>query len=257
MTKVSQEQARSIERKSRCQAMKQWILRYKIETTGVLVVLLGAIVILCLVYIPSDSNNTTTDAPVNTDDTNGSDTSTPTDNNNNNAPSSTPPGPAPDDLIADSPIFQKLALLSDLQDPLSPQYKAADWLVALDFLKISEKSSSLHQRFALATLYLSTGGGLTSRNGSWTRCSAVPPLEENSAEQAASNMQCILRDGKIICAEKGNFETCAFTDEEGVLIQGKRFLSPVSECEWYGVTCNENGVVTMIDIGTFCSVLLL
>lgn len=138
--------------------------------------------------------------------------------------------------------------MTNLEDSNSPAYQAADWLIAFDFLKLTANAPSLQQRFALATLYFATGGGLASKEG-WTRCSAVPPPSENEATQAASNMQCVVRDGKIICAEQSNFEECVFTDDFGYALQGKRFLSPVDECEWFGITCDANGIVTMIDIG--------
>lgn len=246
MAKLSQEQAR--QPKSRSQVIKKWILHHKIETTAILVCLMGAVVILCLVFVGGDSNDSVPAPNTQTPGDSSTNEDSPSDTPVDGGSDAPPPAPAPD-LVEDSPIFKKLALLTDLQDTTSPQYEAADWLIALDFLKLSASSSSLEQRFALATFYFATGGGLSSKEG-WTRCSAVPPPVENEETEAASNMQCVVRDGKVICAERENFETCEFTDEYGAVSQGKRFLSPVDECEWFGITCDDNGVVTMIDIGT-------
>ena len=240
MPKVDKEQARSLqERKSRFQIFKNWILHHKIETTAILTCIIGVIVILCLVFVGGDSGQP---APGNAE--------TPSDSSSPN----NPPSPAPDtDIVLDSPIFQKLSLVTDLQDSNAPAYKAADWLIAFDFLKLTANAPNLQQRFALATLYFATGGDLSSKQG-WTRCSAVPPpAENNPTTEAVSNMQCVVRDGKIICAEQSNFEQCQYTDDPGSTLQGKRFLSPVDECEWFGVTCDANGIVTMIDIGTCCN----
>ena len=266
MTKVGdKEQARMNQLPpSRWSVIKRWILHHKIETTAILVCFLGAAVILALVYTgdgkssngvpppPAPSTNTEGDGTSDGDASNttsGEDITTSSPNDNNGDTNSAP-SPAPD-IVLDSPIFQKLALWTDLQDVNSPQYQAADWLIALDFLKLGANAENLQQRFALATLYLSTGGGITSKQG-WTRCSAVPPAMESSATEAASDMQCVVRDGKILCAERENFELCEFTnDENGKDVQqGKRFLSAVHECEWFGITCDDNNVVMKIDVGT-------
>jgi hypothetical protein len=258
MTKLEKEQARGLERPSRWQGVKKWLMSHKIETTAILVCLLGTAAILAIVYVPSDEAPSPTSV-VNTPNT-GDSESTPNngDVGGTDAPSGNEeesddivgdvPPPAPStDAIMDSPIFQKLLLLTDLQDTSSPQYKAADWLIALDFLKLGAEAPNLHQRFALATFYMATGGGLAIKNG-WTRCSAVPPPTENDNNEAASNIQCMVHNGNVICAERGNFETCDFTDDSGTMSQGNRFLSPVNECEWFGITCDDSGVVTRIDI---------
>lgn len=259
MTKLEKEQARGLERPSRWQGVKKWLMSHKIETTAILVCLLGTAAILAIVYVPSDEAPSPTSV-VNTPNT-GDSESTPNngDVGGTDAPSGNEeesddivgdvPPPAPStDAIMDSPIFQKLLLLTDLQDTSSPQYKAADWLIALDFLKLGAEAPNLQQRFALATFYMATGGGLAIKNG-WTRCSAVPPPTENDNNEAASNIQCMVHNGNVICAERGNFETCDFTDDSGTMSQGYRFLSPVNECEWFGITCDDSGVVTRIDIG--------
>jgi hypothetical protein len=260
MTKLDKEQARALERPSKWQSAKKWLVSHKIETTAILVCVIGAAAILAIVYAPS--NDAPSPAPATNFPNTGSSESTPNGDNvgtpdmssgdgegGDDIGSGGAPSPAPgSDAVMNSPIFQKLSLLTDLQDTSSPPYKAADWLIALDFLKLGVDSPNLQQRFALATFYMATGGGLVTKDG-WVKCSAVPPLVENDNSEAASNIQCVVHNGKVVCAEKGNFETCEYTDEFGSMSQGNRFLSAVDECEWFGISCNENGVVTRIDIG--------
>ena len=235
-------------------------MSHKIETTAILVCLIGTAAILAIVYAPSDKAPSPTpvantpntgkwcESTPNGDDVEGTDMPSGDEEEGDDTGGDVPP-PAPGtDAIMDSPIFQKLLLLTDLQDTSSPQYKAADWLIALDFLKLGANDPNLQQRFALATFYMATGGGLATKNG-WTRCSAVPPPAENDNSQAASNIQCVVHNGNVICAERGNFETCSFTDDTGTMSEGNRFLSAVNECEWFGITCDTSGVVTRIDIG--------
>jgi hypothetical protein len=147
--------------------------------------------------------------------------------------------------------MNELALLTDpaiLFDETSPQYKAAEWLISLDSLKLNATSPNLAHRYALATLYTATGGSLISAEG-WKACGAVPP-ESTSINTTASGVQCIVRDGKVICANQESFENCTYTDGLEVVVEGKRFMSASTECEWYGVECNDQDSVIKINVGT-------
>jgi hypothetical protein len=270
--KVDPEQAREVE--SRFQVAKRWVLRHKIETTAIIVVIVGIVFIVTSVVggggggggsdaspvpqiqqPPTDGGgnigNTTTD----TENTTGTDTpptGTPSD-------ATSDPSQKPTDKpshILNSPIMTELSLLTDpaiLFDESSSQYKAAEWLISFDPLKLNATSPNLRQRYALATLYTATGGSLISaKAGSWKACGAVPPETESTSTKntSAAGVQCIIRDGKVICATQESFETCNYMDRFGVLTEGKRFMSAATECQWYGVECNDQDSVIKINIGT-------
>ena len=227
--------------KPRRPVIKKWILHHKIETTAVFVVLIGIIVITVMVVGRSDENG----SAVPQSQSNDGET-------NIFAPTSSPPNEPydPDPSTFDSPIMTALEQVTDpsvLYDQHTPQFRAADWLISIDPLKLQPNSPNLLQRYALATFYMATGGGLVSKQG-WTSCSAIPP-ETIQGDASASGIQCVVREGKVVCASKDAFETCSYTNLQGATVQGKRFLSPVNECEWYGVTCI-NGTVFDINTGT-------
>jgi len=92
----------------------------------------------------------------------------------------------------------------------SRQYEAFTWLSQQDNAILCPGDESLNQRYTLALLYFSTNGN------DWPFCGAIE-----------SESPC--RD------ENGNDLV--------------RFLSEVSECEWYGITCDINNLVVGISIG--------
>ena len=76
-----------------------------------------------------------------------------------------------------------------LQDSLSPQGRATDWILNGDDLVVCPTAPKIIQRWALAVMYYATNGD------EWDTCSE----DDNSCANA--------------------------------------FLSPMNECEWFGITC--------------------
>ena len=94
-----------------------------------------------------------------------------------------------------------------IRDLGTSQGLAADWLINQDFRKECP-SEKIVQRWVIAVLYFATEGE------SWEKCSAA---------------------GSDFCGSEFPFD-------------GKRrFLSDFSECEWAGITCNNDDCVTEIE----------
>ena len=89
----------------------------------------------------------------------------------------------------------------------TPQGLAANWLINQDFLDVCP-DEKIVQRWALAVFYFAT------RGETWTKCSA-----------AKSDP----------CGEESPFN------------KKQRFLSDFSECEWAGITCNNDDCVTEVE----------
>ena len=94
----------------------------------------------------------------------------------------------------------------------TPQNDAYNWIVNIDPEYLCPEDDTLVARYALATFYFST------RGDRWTRCRA-PASDENQANRDCPN--------------------------------GNAWLTSGSECNWSWVTCDENGDVIRIDIGTY------
>jgi hypothetical protein len=103
------------------------------------------------------------------------------------------------------------------------------------------------QRFILATLYFATGGRRTT--ATWKVCSAVP--SELVDGRNAFSTRCVFDDDRTICAAIDDFRECPEYYERFNLVAPpenpkKRWLSGVSECDWYGVFCNGLGNVEQL-----------
>lgn len=245
MVKVDPEQAREVE--PRWQTVKRWIMRHKIESTAIIVIIVGIVVVVnSFVGGGGGSEATATIPPIQQPPADGNTTDTPYTYTPN-----TPSDPPAEEDIFNSPIITELALLTDpaiLYDVTSPQYKAAKWLIVDDSLKLDATSPNLRQRYALAALYTATGGGWLDNSQGWKACSAVPP--ESSGNTSATGVQCVVREGKVLCTDQGSFELCSYVDRFGDTVEGKRFLSATNECEWYGIKCDEGNSVIEINICT-------
>jgi hypothetical protein len=125
-----------------------------------------------------------------------------------------------------------LSLLSDVSSAATPNFNSASpqdlalkWLIHNDvFVSCldEESTSTIVQRYVLAVLYFSTSGG------NWSDCSASETLTEET---------CGLKVSTLYSEHAPNGGT-------------KAWLSPVSECEWGGVICNQDTMqVDQIEIG--------
>jgi hypothetical protein len=116
-------------------------------------------------------------------------------------------------ISKDERAAQILALLDaagdakTIRDQATPQGLAADWLIHQDFRKECP-SAKIVQRWVTAVLYFSTEGEF------WEKCSAA---------------------GSDPCGSEFPFDGA------------RRFLSDFSECEWAGITCNNDDCVTEIE----------
>ena len=117
--------------------------------------------------------------------------------------------------------------LSDPEDLVtlsSPHHMAWTWLTHLDDAVLCPPSSEeetirVLQRYTLALLYYSTQGS------EWTKCNSD---RANFIEADDEEDYCC-------------FGECHIQQDEN------RFLSSAHECKWYGIICNDLGVVTSID----------
>jgi len=96
-------------------------------------------------------------------------------------------------------ILRDATLANLVDDPISPQGQAAQWIIDEDEFQVCPDDPKLIQRWALAVMYFSTEGDF------WTMCF----------------------DGDELCSDG--------TDDFGNPFIS--FLSPVDECEWFGITC--------------------
>ena len=126
-------------------------------------------------------------------------------------------------------ILGKVSKISDPVDLLtenSPQRDALDFIVDEDLLQLCPDDPTLGQRYILSVFYYSTDGQ------NWSRCSK--PNDTSNADQvAAANARCNIR---------GDGSQLAGTDA---------WLTPVSECEWGGITCADQNSVTSLFTGEF------
>ena len=126
-------------------------------------------------------------------------------------------------------ILGEVSKISDPVDLLtenSPQRDALDFIVDEDLLQLCPDDPTLDQRYILSVFYYSTDGQ------NWSRCSK--PNDTSNADQvAAANARCNIR---------GDGSQLAGTDA---------WLTPVSECEWGGITCADQNSVTSLFTGEF------
>jgi len=154
-----------------------------------------------------------------------------------------PTGPRRDELFD----FLEDVSSPSVRDPLTPAGKAAHWLIDEDMRELVAADTSLLQRFGLATLYFATGGG-TDDDGGWEDCSAIPEINYSSETLTTTgDALCVFRSGKYLCAEAVSSEDCTYIDEgTQTEVSTKRMLSPVSECDWYGIGCDAKGNVVSV-----------
>mmetsp|Transcript_7981 Transcript_7981/g.10167 ORF Transcript_7981/g.10167 Transcript_7981/m.10167 type:complete len:503 (+) Transcript_7981:149-1657(+) len=109
-------------------------------------------------------------------------------------------------------ILSDVSDVSLLMDRTTPQGKAFEWILHNDPLRLSPADENFIQRFVLAVLYFSTGGG------SWDDCNA--PVNVN---------------------DLNNCQPSPFSSS-----RGRAWLTNSPECTWGGITCDHG--VTRIDL---------
>jgi hypothetical protein len=115
-------------------------------------------------------------------------------------------------------ILQALDLIADpslIRNGSTSQGMATNWIINQDIRRLCADDEKLVQRWVMAVIYFSTGGS------EWNQCSAV---------------------GSDSCGAEFPF------------VNKRRFLSPNSECQWAGVTCNAQACITEIEFGKITAV---
>jgi len=109
-------------------------------------------------------------------------------------------------------ILSDVSDVSLLMDSTTPKGKAFEWIHDNDPLRLGPADDDYIQRFVLAVLYFSTGGG------SWDDCNA--PVNVN---------------------DLNNCQPSPFSSS-----RGRAWLTNSPECTWGGITCDHG--VTRIDL---------
>jgi hypothetical protein len=112
---------------------------------------------------------------------------------------------------------------TDVDTPGTPQNLAADWLINEDSLYVCPQDPFLLQRYAMAVFYYST------RGDRWSECSAPSNFTDPASIELANESCTIAVPGTGMGA----------------------WLTPVSECDWAAVACDNSTAVIRIDFGTF------
>mmetsp|Transcript_8192 Transcript_8192/g.19761 ORF Transcript_8192/g.19761 Transcript_8192/m.19761 type:complete len:760 (+) Transcript_8192:79-2358(+) len=173
-----------------------------------------------------------------------------------------PVGPTVSPTMAPSlmPVLQSIrpqlvdAIGGDIERLLdlsnSPHQMAYEWMMNIDELRWTENYPTKVQRFLLAAFYFATGGGLVTTT--WEVCSAVPSETLPPDEANAFDTRCISRGDEVVCAHLQAFEDCPEYYERFDLDPPsnpkKRWLSGTSECDWFGIECDNQGHVMQISL---------
>ena len=251
-------------------SIKLWCLAHRIEVLAVLLVITGIIVVILSAAFASRDRNG--DINSNEDALEPSPTypawpgydSTvtaprPPGGSSSTEPNGAPSGPISSSIPAPAPspgnnpvmsLFDEISnVVADpqiLRQSDTPQGQAFDWLSNID--ERITNQYGIAQRFALATFYFATGGKRTI--AAWKYCSAVPTTTTDAINSFST--RCIFEEGRHVCAEIEDFVECPeYEDMVGATILGvppKRWLSIAHECDWYGITCDDDGRVEQINL---------
>lgn len=105
----------------------------------------------------------------------------------------------------------------------SPEAQAARWMIHEDPLQLSSKGGNLKQRFLLVLFYFST-----TAQRRWRSCNQ--PVGNETADCVYDKM------------------TKIYPERNYIQLPAIRWLSEKSECEWFGVFCNEYNQVSQISL---------
>ena len=113
-----------------------------------------------------------------------------------------------------SALESETTSMDTLENPFTPQYEAFGWLDDDDNAVLCPDEERLEQRFALAVTYFALNGR------EWTNCQA--DLDDDS-----DIGDCVMENGTSTTS---------------------RWLSETSECEWFGVLCDDSGRITKLTL---------
>lgn len=132
----------------------------------------------------------------------------------------------------------------DLENPDSPQFKAAAWIIYGDPMRLSADDPRLFQRYSTVVLYLAT------RGDKWFVCSAntTSPCGSNVGGETNNTSLSYYyyyydypQNSATELKQKRELNKIKAQHEE-------RWLSDSSECEWYGLRCDSQGQITSINL---------
>mmetsp|Transcript_3500 Transcript_3500/g.7623 ORF Transcript_3500/g.7623 Transcript_3500/m.7623 type:complete len:763 (-) Transcript_3500:160-2448(-) len=137
------------------------------------------------------------------------------------------PSPLPCNLTPQERRNEITAELSEVSNSAdfasqgSPQRRALDFIIDDDLQQLCPDDPTLAQRYIAVVFYYSTDGP------DWTECSAPDDISDPTAV-AEANASCSIRgDGSQLAGDKA-------------------WLTDVTECEWGGITCDNNGNVVSL-----------
>jgi len=107
-------------------------------------------------------------------------------------------------------VLKRTSREKDLLDPSTPQFAARNWITFEDSLHLEPQAIIFLQRYVMAVLYFSTNGD------GWQFCA-----RKKLASSSLTSADCIGSDGVV----------------------SYRHLSGTSECNWYGIVCDEELLV--------------
>jgi hypothetical protein len=132
----------------------------------------------------------------------------------------------------------------DLENPDSPQFKAAAWIIYGDPMRLAADDPRLFQRYSAVVLYLAT------RGDKWFVCSAntTSPCGGNVGG-GANNSSLSYYYYYYDYSENSAPELKPKRELNKIKAQSEeRWLSDTSECEWYGLRCDSKGLITSINL---------
>eukprot|EP00978_Attheya_sp_CCMP212_P048859 scaffold585624_cov59-Attheya_sp.AAC.1 len=126
----------------------------------------------------------------------------------------------------------KISSIEKLNDPNSAQFKAAQWIQFVDPQQLGVDADNLFQRYALVVMYFSL-----QENGSWVFCGAD---DSSHKDPNLCNGPLLVYVGDPQNPNDSKIYE-EFEDEA-------KWLSAKSECFWFGLYCNKDMTVQMIEI---------
>eukprot|EP00978_Attheya_sp_CCMP212_P006518 scaffold15022_cov50-Attheya_sp.AAC.2 len=141
------------------------------------------------------------------------------------APTTAPTTASFQGMLVEISKLTSVALLNDIN---TPQGKAFKWIHEDDPRQLSARDEFLFQRYALVVMYYSL-----QENGPWATCGEEDNRHQNST--LCDGRKTIFPPG----ADEGVYEE---VPDEG------KWLSVEHECNWFGIFCEEDDSVVIIEI---------